>query len=85
MAVHDPNGAGADHGRVTERLSPSRHRQHVPSDGHEAHGHGGHGDHAKQFRDRFWVSLALTLPVIAYSEMVQEWLRFTPPRFPGSE
>jgi Cu2+-exporting ATPase len=48
-------------------------------------GHGGHGDHAAQFRDRFWLSLALTIPVIAYSEMVQEWLRFTPPQFPGSD
>jgi Cu2+-exporting ATPase len=27
----------------------------------------------------------LTIPVIAYSEMVQEWLRFTPPQFPGSQ
>jgi P-type Cu2+ transporter len=53
--------------------------------GHGGHGHGGHGDHAAQFRDRFWWSLALTIPVIAYSEMVQEWLRFTPPQFPGSE
>jgi Cu2+-exporting ATPase len=48
-------------------------------------GHGGHGDHAAQFRDRFWLSLAITVPVILYSEMVQEWLRFTPPQFPGSE
>ena len=47
--------------------------------------HGGHGDHAAQFRDRFWLSLALTVPVVAYSEMVQEWLGFTPPQFPGSE
>jgi P-type Cu2+ transporter len=56
--------------------------------GHDRHGqdagHGGHGDHAAQFRDRFWVSLALTVPVVAYSEMVQEWLGFTPPQFPGS-
>jgi P-type Cu2+ transporter len=43
-----------------------------------------HEDHAAQFRDRFWLSLALTAPVIAYSEMVQEWLGFTPPQFPGS-
>ena len=43
-----------------------------------------HGDHAAQFRDRFWLSLALTVPVVAYSEMVQEWLGFTPPQFPGS-
>jgi Cu2+-exporting ATPase len=46
--------------------------------------HGGHGDHAAQFRDRFWLSLALTVPVVAYSEMVQEWLGFVPPQFPGS-
>jgi Cu2+-exporting ATPase len=46
--------------------------------------HGGHGDHAARFRDRFWLSLALTIPVILYSEMVQEWLRFTPPQFPGA-
>ena len=48
-------------------------------------GHGGHGDHAARFRDRFWLSLALTVPVVVYSEMVQEWLGFTPPRFPGSQ
>ncbi len=59
--------------------------QHTGRDQHAGHGgHGGHGDHAAQFRDRFWVSLALTVPVVAYSEMVQEWLGFTPPRFPGS-
>jgi P-type Cu2+ transporter len=54
-------------------------------DHHAGHGdHGGHGDHAAQFRDRFWLSLALTVPVVVYSEMVQDWLGFTPPRFPGS-
>jgi P-type Cu2+ transporter len=56
---------------------------------HEHHGghgaHGGHEDHAARFRDRFWVSLLLTVPVVVYSEMVQEWLGFTPPQFPGSE
>jgi len=44
-----------------------------------------HGDHAARFRDRFWWSLALTVPVVAYSVMVQEWLGFTPPQFPGSQ
>ena len=44
-----------------------------------------HHDHAAQFRDRFWLSLALTVPVVLYSEMVQEWLGFTPPQFPGSQ
>ena len=58
--------------------------EHGDHAGHGGHG-GGHGDHAAQFRDRFWLSLALTVPVILYSEMVQEWLGFTPPQFPGSD
>jgi P-type Cu2+ transporter len=65
------------------------HGDHAGHGGHGGHGaghggHSGHGDHAAVFRDRFWLSLALTVPVILYSEMVQEWLRFTPPQFPGS-
>src|SRR4029453_8807970 len=53
---------------------------------HDQHaGHDGHGDHAARFRDRFWWSLALTVPVVIYSEMVQAWLGFTPPQFPGSQ
>jgi Cu2+-exporting ATPase len=37
------------------------------------------------FRDRFWLSLALTLPVVYFSEMIQEWFGYTAPTFPGSE
>ena len=47
---------------------------------HDDHGH---DDHAAQFRDRFWLSLALTIPVLLYSHHLQEWLGFTPPRFDG--
>ena len=36
------------------------------------------------FRDRFWLSLLLTLPVLIWSEMVQEWLGYTAPSFPLS-
>jgi P-type Cu2+ transporter len=89
---HGHGAHGGDHRQATDELSPNQHRQHAEPDehggpaGHGAHGgHGGHGDHAAQFRDRFWLSLLLTIPVIAYSEMVQEWLGFTPPEFPGSQ
>src|SRR5215208_7753154 len=62
------------------------HDGHAGPPGHGEHaGHGGHGDHAARFRDRFWWSLVLSVPVVIYSEMVQEWLRFTPPQFPGSQ
>jgi Cu2+-exporting ATPase len=53
--------------------------------------HSDHQDHDKHaghsvamFRDKFWLSLLLTLPVVAYSEMIQQWLGFAPPSFPGS-
>ncbi|HEX6285842.1 MAG TPA: hypothetical protein VFZ80_00010 [Acidimicrobiia bacterium] len=37
------------------------------------------------FRDRFWLSLTLTIPVIFYSETIQGWFGYTAPSFPGSE
>lgn len=51
--------------------------------------HAGHGTdqtgHEQMFRVRFWWSLLLSIPVLLYSEMIQMWLRFTPPSFPFSE
>jgi P-type Cu2+ transporter len=44
--------------------------------------HEGHSE--EMFKKLFWISLFLTLPVIVYSEMIQEWLKFSPPAFPGS-
>jgi Cu2+-exporting ATPase len=37
------------------------------------------------FRDRFWWSLVLSIPVIYFSDMVQDWFGYTAPTFPGSE
>ena len=59
---------------------------HDAHDMHDAHaGHGGMEDHAAMFRRRFWITLALTIPVIASSEMIQEWLGLDPPLFSGQE
>jgi P-type Cu2+ transporter len=59
---------------------------HAAGGDHGAHGgHGAHGDHAAMFRRRFWVTLVLTLPIVAFSEMVQEWFGFRSPEFPGSD
>jgi P-type Cu2+ transporter len=59
---------------------------HDQSGGHHEHGggHDGHGDHAAMFRDRFWLSLALTVPVVVWAPMIQEWFGYTAPSFPGS-
>jgi Cu2+-exporting ATPase len=37
------------------------------------------------FRRRFWVSLAISIPVLLYSPMIQEWFGFRMPAFPGSQ
>ena len=37
------------------------------------------------FRDRFWLSLLLAIPVLVFSPMIQEWFGYTAPSFPGSE
>jgi Cu2+-exporting ATPase len=61
---------------------------------HAAHGHHdhsaghGHGDHSHHdpalFRDRFWITAALTVPVVLFSEMFQDLLGYTAPAFPGA-
>src|SRR5207302_8720775 len=37
------------------------------------------------FRDKFWLSFALTIPVVYWSTDVQHWLGYTAPSFPGSK
>lgn len=80
-----------DH-EVHEGVVTTQHAGHAGHDGHhesaaEAHaGHGnaGHGDHVAQFRDRFWLSLALAVPVVLFNHMFAELLGYMPPSFPGS-
>ncbi len=57
---------------------------------HEDHsGHGGHDEHAghspKMFREKFWLSLILTLPVVFWSVHIQILLGYQAPEFFGSE
>lgn len=59
------------------------HHEHQHSEHQEHDKHAGHS--VAMFKDRFWMSLILTLPVLVYSEMIQHWLNFTPPGFPGSQ
>src|SRR5437763_5392127 len=42
----------------------------------------GHGDHVAMFRQRFWWSLLLTIPVVVTSDMVMEWFGYDL-EFPG--
>ena len=37
------------------------------------------------FRDKFWLSLVLTIPVVVWSEHVQQLVGYSAPAFPGSD
>ncbi|MDP8976533.1 MAG: heavy metal translocating P-type ATPase [Actinomycetota bacterium] len=65
-------------------MTSNEHHGHGDHGGQSGQGsHGGHGDHAAMFRSKFWWSLILTIPIVVYSEMIQHWLGFSPPSFPG--
>ncbi|HEU0291437.1 MAG TPA: copper-translocating P-type ATPase [Anaerolineales bacterium] len=54
--------------------------------GHAQHaGHVDHTGHEQMFRSRFWGSLLLSIPVLIFSPMIQEWLGLSIPSFPGSQ
>jgi Cu2+-exporting ATPase len=47
--------------------------------------HTDHTGHEQMFRSRFWGSLLLSIPVLTFSSMIQEWLGVRIPSFAGSE
>ncbi len=60
-----PSATGAQGGHMSH--------EHGRDAGHAAHGHAGHG-HAgmvADFKRRFWISLAFTLPILTLSPMIQ--------------
>ena len=63
------------------------HAEHMDHQGHDHAGHGGahvdHSGHELMFRQRFWVSLALTVPVLLFSPTMQSWFGFSMPGFTG--
>jgi len=67
----------------------------VPVRGMKKTGHVSHGDHSDfnkhaghrtlSFLTKFWISLVLTLPIIAYSDLPAMFLHWTAPQFVGSQ
>jgi Cu2+-exporting ATPase len=69
---HDAHGQMAD-----------PHAGHKMSEAHASHDrHAGHS--VAMFRDKFWLSFALTIPVVVWSNDVQHWFGYRAPSFPGS-
>jgi len=82
--------AAARNGRLTEAAgaAPMAGHEHQASGGHDAHpaGHDKHAGHSvAMFRDKFWLSLALTIPVVLLSHDIQEWVGYSIPMLPGIE
>jgi Cu2+-exporting ATPase len=70
--AHEAHGQAAD--------PHAGHNMSGPQGNHDRHA----GHSVAMFRDKFWLSLALTIPVIIWSTDVQHWLGYTAPSFPGS-
>src|SRR5438309_10915865 len=67
-------GAQTADPRVDHKIS----QPHASRDRHAGHS-------VAMFRDKFWLSFALTIPVVFWSVDVQHWLGYTAPSFPGSK
>lgn len=80
--------AEANKGRLRDRVEHAKpletSREHA---GHGSPGHEGHDKHAghspEMFRDRFWLSLVLTVPILYFDMHFQEWFNYTAVQFPG--
>ncbi|MBE0688455.1 MAG: heavy metal translocating P-type ATPase, partial [Anaerolineaceae bacterium] len=66
-----------------EEHSPNQHADHNKSKEHNKK-HVDHSGHEQMFRKRFWWSLLLSIPVLIYSPLIQRFMNFTAPDFPGS-
>ncbi|KQQ90818.1 heavy metal translocating P-type ATPase [Arthrobacter sp. Leaf137] len=81
--------APAGHGHApghAHTAAPLQHGAHTPhDDGHTVHTSGQHAGHSTaMFKNRFWLTLALSLPVVYFSPMVGHLLGYMAPMFPGS-
>ena len=82
VPISNSKGEHSDHQGHAQHQSEHQH-QHKKVDKHSEHvhppsGHSGHAHHAgmiEDYKKRFYIILALTLPIMALSPMIQHWLR----------
>src|SRR5215213_2679426 len=88
--LHSFHGAGHDSsGHDHHAAEPVGHASATPATRHGGHeGHGGHDKHAGHsvgmFRDKFWISLLLTIPTLIWGHMLPRALGYTAPAVPGA-
>ena len=73
------------HHHQEQSQTPAAGQEHQAAGDH-ARGHDKHAGHSvAMFRDKFWLSLALTIPVVLLSHDIQEWVGYSIPMFPAIE
>ncbi len=66
--------------RYVDKTARQQRRHGAGAGEHAAHDkHAGHS--IEMFRNRFWITLILTIPTLIWSEQLQAWLGFTAPEF----
>ncbi len=79
MPEHADASEHADHSQHSaHNMSPSGQMDHGGHDRHEGHD-------PEAFRQRFWLTLLLTIPVVLFSETVQDWFGYSLNRIPGDQ
>jgi len=71
---HEMHPRSSHVGHDAREPLPGEHARHMDHTGHEL-----------KFRNRFWISLLLSVPVLLYSPMLQTWLGIRMPAFAGSQ
>jgi P-type Cu2+ transporter len=82
-STHDSarNGHDRHHGHHAGHAAGPR----MPPGTSDRSGHDAHAGHSVEtFRDKFWISLLLTLPTLVWGHMLQGAFGYTAPHFPGS-
>ena len=86
--THHPNHAGHEHhadAATHGQAMPHDHPHSTVDEEHQVHSHGEHAGHsAAMFRDRFWWSLILSVPVVFFSPMFADLLGYNIPEIPGA-
>ncbi|MDQ1059958.1 Cu2+-exporting ATPase [Arthrobacter globiformis] len=81
----DSAGPPSNPSRADGHRPHAGHDAHDDHDDHVVHAHGQHAGHSTaMFKNRFWLTLALSVPVVYFSPMFGDLLGYMPPEFPGS-
>src|SRR5690349_13382736 len=77
---HERNRHREHHASTAERVASIEHPHPHAHAGHDKH----EGHTVAMFRDRFWISLALTIPTLAWGHMLQRAFGYHAPMFTGA-